>query len=48
MKLKSTIYPLYPYMTFSSNHYFMMSSSTVSGIYFWKEVANYQTCYTTG
>jgi len=45
--LKSTIYPLYPYLTFSSNNYFMMSSNRVNGINLWKETASYKTYYST-
>ncbi len=45
--LKSTIYPLYPYLTFSSSNYFMMSSNRVSGINLWKETPTYKTYYVT-
>ena len=45
--LKSTIYPLYPYLTFSSSNYFMTSSNTVSSINLWKETRISTTYYVT-
>ena len=49
MTVKSTRSTSYPYLSFSSNNYFMVNSSAPTGLYFWKEttVGGTVTYYTT-
>ena len=51
MTVKSTRSTSYPYLSFSSNNYFMVNRSAPTGIYFWKETSSggsSVTYYTTG
>ena len=51
MTVKSTRSTSYPYLSFSSNNYFIVNSSVPSGLYFWKETTTGGTSvtyYTTG
>ena len=51
MTVKSTRSTSYPYLSFSSNNYFIVNSSVPSGLYFWKETTtggSTVTYYTTG
>ena len=51
MTVKSTRSTSYPYLSFSSNNYFIVNRSVPSGLYFWKETTTGGTSvtyYTTG
>ena len=52
MTVKSTRSTSYPYLSFSSNNYFIVNSSAPSGLYFWKQTTtsggSTVTYYTTG